>query len=112
MAIRRDLLKWQLNGYDSNHENKVNRVIHVLTVPLFWCAWILIGRGLYAGSLNLIGLGSILLLTPLIAQGVGHKLEAKKPEPFLGPLDFVSRFFAEQLITYPRGLLTKLSSRH
>jgi hypothetical protein len=35
-------------------------------------------------------------------QGRGHRGEANPPAPFLGPGDVAARFFAEQLINFPR----------
>jgi hypothetical protein len=39
-------------------------------------------------------------------QGRGHRREQKQPEPFIGPLDFVSRLLVEQLVTFPRFVLS------
>jgi hypothetical protein len=41
-----------------------------------------------------------------LLQGAGHKREIQKPEPFLGADDLVSRFVVEQLITFPRFVLS------
>jgi phage terminase small subunit len=42
----------------------------------------------------------------LVAQGRGHRDEPAAPEPFTGPGDFVSRFLVEQLVTFPRFVLS------
>jgi hypothetical protein len=39
-------------------------------------------------------------------QGRGHRGELVHPVPFAGPVDVVSRIFAEQLITFPRFVLS------
>jgi hypothetical protein len=46
--------------------------------------------------------GAAFVVAAVAAQGWSHKHEAQKPIPFDGPLDFVTRFVAEQLVTFPR----------
>jgi hypothetical protein len=105
--IRKNLLNWQLSGYPANHQNKTNLTIHLFTVPLVWLGILMIPAALFSGNLMLLITTPLLLITALAAQGFGHKQEEKAPEPFLSPMDFVSRFLAEQLITYPRWKMTK-----
>ncbi len=97
------LLAWQWRGYPVFHRARANLLIHLLTVPLFW-----------AGLLSLLGAlvnvrsawGGLLLLVPLAAQGRGHKLEGAPPIPFRGPFDVISRFTVEQLVNFPRFVLS------
>jgi hypothetical protein len=105
MAIRRNLLSWQYKMYGQNHQHKANLAIHIATVPLFWIGLLMIASTVLTMSWKILLMGAALLLIPIIAQGIGHKKELAPPEPFTGPMDFVSRFFAEQLITFPRWLL-------
>jgi hypothetical protein len=99
------LLRWQWSLYPAGHRDRRNLALHVATAPLFLggtCALVLspaLGLGPALG-----GLGA--MLVALIAQGRGHKLEEARPAPFLGPLDAVRRFFAEQWVTFPRYLLS------
>jgi hypothetical protein len=46
------------------------------------------------------------MVAALVAQGRGHRLEREAPEPFKGAGDFVSRFIAEQWVTFPRFVLS------
>ena len=50
----------------------------------------------------------VLLAIPLVfaAHGIGHKREADPPDPFRSPLDIVARLVVEQLVTFPRFVLT------
>jgi len=105
--IRKNLLNWQFVGYPANHQNKTNLTIHLFTVPLVWLGILIIPVGFFTGQLSLLIATPLLLIMALAAQGYGHKQEQKAPEPFLSPMDFVSRFLAEQLITYPRWKMTK-----
>jgi len=41
-----------------------------------------------------------------VLEGRGHARESERPTPFDGPLDFASRFFVEQWITFPRFVLS------
>lgn len=102
--IRKDLLSWQWSSYFEKHRNRVNLLIHILVIPIFWV-------GIYQLTQSLIEktdlwLGPTLIVLSFAAQGLGHKLEKENPEEFLGPVDFVSRFVAEQIITFPRFVLT------
>ena len=45
-------------------------------------------------------------LVAVALQGRGHRLEPVPPEPFSGPLNFVSRLFFEQWVTFPRFVLS------
>ncbi|HEX4925307.1 MAG TPA: hypothetical protein VFV50_14530 [Bdellovibrionales bacterium] len=105
--FRRNLLAWQREGYTRYHQDRANIVIHILTVPLFWLGT---GALVYAAAAadGQVALASVpLFLVPLIAQGLGHKRESVPPEPFLGGPDFVSRFVAEQFVTFPKWLFSR-----
>jgi hypothetical protein len=106
MATRENLLRWQWQTYDEAHRDRRNLILHALSAPLFIGATItvpiaaLFGRwALAAGALGTA-------LGVLAIQGAGHRLEANAPAPFLGPLDVVMRFVAEQWITFPRFVLS------
>ena len=103
--IRKNLLNWQHMGYSANHQNKTNLMIHVCTVPLFWLGVLAIPVSIFSGQVRFLLATPILVLGALVAQGIGHKKEEKSPEPFLSPMDFVSRFLVEQLVTFPRWML-------
>jgi hypothetical protein len=51
-----------------------------------------------------VALGCILVSVAL--QGRGHRLEPVPPQPFSGPVNFVSRLFLEQWVTFPRFVLS------
>lgn len=102
--MRPDLLGWQWGLYDANHTTRATLVVHLLTVPLF-----------QAGTLALLATpvspwlapsGLVAMLFALAAQGRAHRAEPKAPEPFLGPVDAITRLLAEQWITFPRFVLT------
>lgn len=42
----------------------------------------------------------------MVAQGRGHAIEASPPIPFAGPADALGRIFLEQLVNFPRFVLT------
>jgi len=46
------------------------------------------------------------LLLAMALQGRGHRRESEPPAPFEGWLDAILRIFAEQLITFPRFVLS------
>lgn len=107
--IRKNLPAWQYASYSEFHGSKLNIALHVLTVPLFWAGLgiLLSAAILLSWQRALLSLG--LLLAPLVVQGIGHKQEKRAPIPFEGPDDFLSRFFVEQLITFPRWIARRMA---
>ena len=98
------LLKWQWSGYPEFHRDRRNLLLHLVTVPLFWLALLSLASGAVFDVR--CAWGGLLVLVPLIAQGRGHKLEHAPPLPFRGPFDVVARFTVEQLVNFPRFVLT------
>ena len=101
MAVRMitpNLLSFQWNGYPRAHGARVNLAIHAVSNALFFAV-------LIAAPFTTAWL---LLAIPLVflAQGIGHKSEANPPEPFRSPLDIVARLIVEQLITFPRFVVS------
>jgi uncharacterized membrane protein YGL010W len=95
------LLAWQLREYPKGHRDRRNLMVHAVTVPLFhFGAWSVVLALVWSGWLLALAIPALLL--PIALQGRTHRLEATPPIPFRGPLDFVARILAEQLITYPR----------
>jgi hypothetical protein len=102
----RQLLQRQWEGYPTYHQSRPNLLIHILAVPLFWIGTIGLASAVARLSLLLfvVSLGCIVAAVAL--QGRGHSMEPVPPEPFSGPLNFVSRLFFEQWITFPRFVLS------
>ena len=112
MAIRSNLLGWQWSIYPAAHRDRANLIIHIATAPLFWLGWAsLVWFALDGGWIVLVA-GLVLILVPILAQNVGHKREKQAPSPFLGFDDFVTRFFVEQTVTFPRFVLSGTWARH
>ena len=59
-----------------------------------------------------MGLALVGMVAAVVIQGRGHRREHETPTPFAGPIDFVSRFFAEQWVTFPRFVLSGGWSRN
>lgn len=104
---RRDqsLLAWQWATYRQYHRSRKNLLLHVLTQPLFVSGLIALPlAAVYGPGLVAAGLGSMVVAVG--AQGAGHKQEQNPPAPFRGPFDVVARLFVEQLVTFPRFVLS------
>ena len=90
----------------AKHRDRGNLVLHVVAVPLFLvCTLALIaavvtGAGV-AAVFAVAGMG-----VSVILQARGHRRERETPMPFDGAGDFVTRFLAEQWVTFPRFLLS------
>ena len=101
-----ELLRWQWEGYPKYHQSRANLLIHIVAVPLFLFGTVtLVASALQTSGLLLaLAIGCIVVAVAL--QGSGHRLEPVPPEPFSGPLNFVSRLFLEQWVTFPRFVLS------
>ena len=50
--------------------------------------------------------GLVAMAVAMALQGKGHRLEQEPPARFRSPLDVIARIFAEQLVTFPRFVLS------
>ena len=100
--IRPRLLQWQWSDYSAKHRDQINLLLHIVAVPLFQIATIVLVVAVVTGSGYAAGLGCLGIGAAVVIQGRGHRRERERPTPFSGPADFVSRFLAEQWITFPR----------
>ena len=103
--MRRDILAWQWSQYGEGHQSRRNLVLHAVTAPLFMLGTSALLTSPLTGVGAAVG-GAALMFVALVAQGRGHREEAARPAPFLGPADFVVRFLAEQWVTFPRFVLS------
>jgi hypothetical protein len=100
------LLQWQWEGYPKYHQARPNLLIHIVAVPLFLVGTIALFGAIATLSPLLVALGIGCIFLAVALQGRGHRLEPVPPEPFSSPLNFVSRLFLEQWVTFPRFVLT------
>ncbi len=110
--VRPRLLEWQWSDYSVKHQNRTNLLLHIFAVPLFEIAVIALIVGLATGSGRAVGLAVVGMVAAVAIEGRGHRREHEAPTPFAGPIDFVSRFVAEQWITFPRFVLSGGWSRN
>ena len=106
------LLTWQWQGYARYHRNTTNLLLHIVAVPLFIVANVLLIVAVVKVSLGLLALAVLGIVVSVIVQGRGHKLERVPPEPFTGPANVVGRLFFEQWVTFPRFVLSGGWSRN
>ncbi len=110
--MRPNLLDWQWSLYGDNHTRRGILLAHLLTVPLFQLGTlallasplILLSGGVIAAASQVIG-AVVTMAIVMAIQGRFHRAEPVPPVPFDGPIDVVSRIFAEQWITFPRFVL-------
>lgn len=102
----RELLQWQWEGYAKYHQSRTNLLIHIVAVPLFLIGTIALVASLFQLSLMLLAIAVGGIVVAVALQGRGHRLEALPPEPFSGPLNFASRLFFEQWVTFPRFVIS------
>ena len=100
------LIAWQWATYERNHRDRLNLIVHFLTVPAFIAGVLSALRLLTLGLLvQAAAMFSVAALAFLV-QVVGHKREAEAPMPFDGPLNVIGRIFTEQFISFPRFVFT------
>jgi len=104
--MRQHLLAWQWSDYAAKHQNRLNLLLHIVTVPFFLVGTLILLCAAITVSVAAVVVGAICMVGALAAQGRGHRLEPETPVPFDGPADFVSRFFVEQWVTFPRFVLS------
>ena len=97
-----ELLRWQRQGYARYHQVRQNLLIHIVAVPLFLVGTVALAGAIARLSLVLLAVAVGCVFVAVALQGRGHRLEPVPPEPFTGPLNFVSRLFFEQWVTFPR----------
>src|ERR1700756_527369 len=89
------LLRWQWEGYPRYHQSRANLLIHIVAVPLFLLGTVALAAAVLQLSLVLLAVAIGCIVVAIALQGRGHRLEPVPPEPFSGPLNFVSRLFFE-----------------
>ncbi len=100
------LLRWQWESYPKYHQSRPNLLIHIVAVPLFQFGTIDFLGAIAQLSVSLLAVAFGCTLAAVALQGRGHRFEAVPPEPFSGPINFVSRLFFEQWVTFPRFVLS------
>ena len=101
-----ELLRWQWDGYPRYHQSRTNLLIHIVAVPLFLLGTIGVVVAIVQLSIVFLVTAIVCVVVAVALQGRGHRLEPIPPEPFSGPLNFVSRLFCEQWVTFPRFVIS------
>jgi hypothetical protein len=104
--VRPGLLAWQWSDYAAKHRTRANLLVHIVAVPLFQAGGLLLVYAAARVSAAAAGLAAACMAAALVLEGRGHRLEPETPTPFDGAADFVTRFVAEQWVTFPRFVLS------
>lgn len=100
------LLTWQWEQYPSAHRDRRNLLLHVFSWPLFVAGVVVLAMTPLHRDWRMIVAGIVAMPIAMAVQRRGHGRERQAPAPFRGAWDVVARIFAEQLVTFPRFLLT------
>jgi hypothetical protein len=92
--------------YLQSHQDRVNLVIHLLAVPLFWLAAARLLIAPFTPGLQGGFQGLVMISLSMGLQGYGHRRESVAPLPFQSPLDFLTRILAEQFVKFPAFLFS------
>ena len=110
--VRPHLLEWQWSDYALKHRNRTNLLLHIVAIPLFDVATIVLVAAAMSRWVGVAALAVAAMVAAVVMEGGGHRKEGAAPEPFTGPIDFVSRFVVEQWVTFPRFVLSGGWFRH
>src|SRR2546425_13171110 len=94
--IRPRLLEWQWSDYSAKHRDRINLLLHIVAVPLFQNAPIVLVVAVVTGSRYAAGLGCLGIGGAVGVQGRGHRRERERAAPLSRAARFVRRFVAEQ----------------
>jgi hypothetical protein len=100
------LLKWQWDGYPRYHGSRANLLLHIVLVPLFIVANVIVVVALVERAWFVAALAVAAMGVSVALQGRGHREEQTPPEPFTGPANALARIFCEQWLTFPRFVLS------
>src|SRR2546422_4359523 len=83
--IRPRLLEWQWSDYSAKHRDRINLLLHIVAVPLFQIAPIVlvvavVTRSRYAAGLGCLGIGAAGVI-----PGRGHRRGPGRPTPLSRP---------------------------
>src|SRR5262245_12994922 len=104
--MKLSLLAWQWSYYADTHRDRRNLLIHLLTMPIFVAGFLAVPLGLVTHRWISSGIGLVSMVLVMVVQGMGHRLEKTAPPKIEGPADAIRRILAEQLVTFPRYLVT------
>ena len=100
-----ELLSWAWIETPPVHRNRINLLLHIVAVPMFVLAHVLVLAAFFAKGW--LAIASIALIaTSLWLQKIGHSLEQQPVIPFESLGDFVRRLYAEQFVNFWRFLFT------
>lgn len=101
-----ELARTQWADYGTYHQSRLNRAIHLVAVPLFWAGLALLAVALATAQARTLAVGLALLPVSLGLQAFGHGLEPVPAVPFTSAANAVARLLLEQLVSFPRYLLS------
>lgn len=90
--------RMNLDAYAASHSDRTNLLVHLVFVPVFHAGLVVAVLGHPLVGL-LVSMGSVAI------QGRAHRREAVQAR-FAGPADFAKRILLEQLMTFPRFVLS------
>jgi phage terminase small subunit len=104
--VRPGLLAWQWSDYAAKHCDHGNLLLHIVMIPLFQLATLVLLYGLVTLRPVTAVAGAAGMLVSIVAQGRGHRRERETPTPFDGAGDAMSRLLVEQWVTFPWFVLS------
>jgi len=100
------VLARQWRQYPRQHRHPANLLLHLIAVPLFLVALIVLLNGLWHWRFVPLAIGIIGLLASVLLQACGHRLENGSSGPPSGRGESCGGLLLEQLVTFPRFLIS------
>ena len=106
-----DIARSQWNDYETFHQDRVSIWLHLFSVPLFWFGLLAIASTPWHESWFIALLGVAIWPIVFAVQGKGHKREVNPAKPFTSFGNAMARLVVEQLVTFPRYVLSGQASQ-
>lgn len=100
------VIAWQWRYYAAWHQDRLNLLLHMATVPLFAAGVLAAARQAFFGEWFGASIAAALALVALGIQWLGHLREPARAPDAGNPIDWLRRVLAEQFITFPRFVLS------
>ena len=103
---RGGVIAWQWRYYAAWHQDRLNLLLHMATVPLFAAGVLAAARQAFFGEWFGASIAAAMALLAIGVQSLGHLREPAKAPDAGNPYDWIRRVLAEQFITFPRFVLS------
>ena len=100
------IMAWQWRHYAVWHQDRVNLLLHMASVPLFVAGLLAAARQAFFGEWFGASIAALLALLAIGVQSLGHLREVARAPAAGNVYDSARRALVENFITFPRFVLS------